>query len=149
MNDQRTTIQHAMNNSNLSRRNFFKASALAGMGATIARVSLGAEPVAPSSGELSATDISLTRPRPSGQKPVNTLTTKPLEKVRVAVIGLHRGLTHVGACSGIEFAEVVAVCDVVDDRAKAAADLCEKDRQAADHLQQRREHVWEQMGGTR
>ncbi len=134
-----------MNNSNLSRRNFLKASALAGVGATVARAAFGAEPVAPSSGELSAMDISLTRPRPAGQKPVNTLTTKPLQKVRVAVIGLHRGLTHVGACSGIEFAEVVAVCDVVDDRAKAAADLCEKKTGKRPVIYSGDEHVWEQM----
>jgi hypothetical protein len=134
-----------MNHSNLSRRNFLKASALAGVGVSVAGVSLGAEPVAPSSGNLSQGDISVTRPRPAGQKPVNNLTTKPLEKVRVAVIGLHRGLTHVSTCSGIEFAEVVAVCDIVADRAKAAADLCEKKTGKRPVIYSGDEHVWEQM----
>jgi hypothetical protein len=134
-----------MNNSNLSRRNFLKTSALAGMGASVARVSFGAEPVAPSTGGLSQGDISLTRPRSAGQKPVHDLVTKPLERVRVAVIGLHRGLTHVSSCLGIEFAEVVAVCDIVDDRAKAAADLCEKKSGKRPVIYSGNEHVWEQM----
>ena len=110
-----------------------------------AGASLGAEPVAPSTGGLSRGNISRTRPRPAGQKPVHDLTTKPLERVRVAVIGLHRGLTHVGSCLGIEFAEVVAVCDIVDDRAKVAADLCEKRSGKRPVIYSGNEHVWEQM----
>ena len=97
-----------MNRSNLSRRNFLKASALAGVGASIAGVSAAA-PMTPSTSLVSQSDISRTRPRPSGQKPVNELMTTPLERVRVAVIGLHRGMTHVQSCLGIEFADVVAV----------------------------------------
>ena len=81
-----------MNNSNLSRRNFLKASALAGVGVSVAGVSLGAEPVVPSSGNLSQGDISLTRPRPAGQKPVNNLTTKPLEKGTGLGLSTVRGL---------------------------------------------------------
>jgi hypothetical protein len=134
-----------MNHSKLSRRNFLKASAVAGVGASVATISFGAEPVAPSTGGLSRGDISLARPRPAGQKPVHDLTTKPLERVRVAVIGLHRGLTHVGSCLGIEFAEVVAVCDIVDDRAKVAADLCEKRSGKRPVIYSGNEHVWEQM----
>jgi hypothetical protein len=134
-----------MNHSKLSRRNFLKTSAVAGVGASVATISFGAEPVAPSTGGLSRGDISLTRRRPGGQKPVHDLTTKPLERVRVAVIGLHRGLTHVGSCLGIEFAEVVAVCDIVDDRAKVAADLCEKRSGKRPVIYSGNEHVWEQM----
>jgi hypothetical protein len=134
-----------MNHSKLSRRNFLKTSAVAGVGASVATISFGAEPVAPSTGGLSQGDISVIRPRPAGQKPVHDLTTKPLERVRVAVIGLHRGLTHVGSCLGIEFAEVVAVCDIVDDRAKVAADLCEKRSGKRPVIYSGNEHVWEQM----
>jgi hypothetical protein len=101
--------------------------------------------VAPSGGGLSHGDISLTRPRPAGQKPVHDLVTKPLERVRVAVIGLHRGLTHVSCCQGIEFADVVAVCDIIDDRAKVAADLCEKKSGKRPVIYSGNEHVWEQM----
>ena len=134
-----------MNKSNLSRRNFLKASALAGVGASFAGVSTAAPPVAPSSGGASTSDISATRPRPAGQKPVHDLTTKPLERVRVAVIGLHRGMTHVDSCLGIEFAEVVAVCDIIDDRAKAAADRCEKKSGKRPVIYSGNENVWEQM----
>ena len=134
-----------MNKSNLSRRNFLKASALAGVGASFAGVSTAAPPVAPSSGGASTSDISATRPRPAGQKPVHDLTTKPLERVRVAVIGLHRGMTHVDSCLGLEFAEVVAVCDIIDDRAKAAADWCEKKSGKRPVIYSGNENVWEQM----
>lgn len=134
-----------MNKSNLSRRNFLKASALAGVGASLAGVSQAAAPLEPSTAIASLTDISLTRPRPAGQKPVNTLTTKPLEKVRVAVIGLHRGMTHVQSCLGIEFAEVVAVCDLRNERAVHAADVCEKASGKRPAIYGGTEHIWEQM----
>jgi hypothetical protein len=133
-----------MNPSNLSRRNFLKASALAGVGASIAGVSAAA-PMMPSTRLASQSDISRTRPRPAGQKPVNELTTTPLERVRVAVIGLHRGMTHVQSCLGIEFADVVAVCDVVDARAKAAADAVEKKTGKRPAVYSGTENVWEQM----
>jgi len=114
------------------------------VGASIAGVSAAA-PMTPSTSLVSQSDISRTRPRPSGQKPVNDLTTAPLERVRVAVIGLHRGMTHVQSCLGIEFADVVAVCDVVDDRAKAAADACEKKTGKRPAVYSGTENVWEQM----
>ena len=114
-----------MNPSNASRRDFLKASMLAGLGASFANVTgshAADQPItaATRAGILSS-DFSSTRPRPGGQKPVHNLTTQPLEKVRVAVIGLHRGMSHVSNCLGIEFAEIVAVCDIIDSRAKAAA----------------------------
>jgi hypothetical protein len=133
-----------MNQSNLSRRNFLKASALAGVGASFAGVSNG-QPVAPSSASASLSDISVTRPRPAGQKPVHDLTTKPMDKVRVAVIGLNRGMTHVGSCLGIEFAEVVAVCDLRNDRAVHAADAVEKKYGKRPAVYSGTENIWEQM----
>jgi len=134
-----------MNKSNLSRRNFLKASALAGVGASFAGVAAAETPVAPSTAVASLTDISMTRPRPDGNKPVHELTAKPLEKVRVAVIGLHRGMSHVSNCLGIEFAEIVAVCDIVDSRAKSAADQCEKRSGKRPVIYSGTENVWEQM----
>src|ERR1039458_10067826 len=98
-----------MNNSNASRRDFLKASMLAGLGASLANVTggcaAGQTTAATAAGVLSS-DYSGTRPRPAAHKPVHTLTTQPLEKVRIAVIGLHRGLTHVSNCLGIEFADI-------------------------------------------
>ena len=134
-----------MNKSNLSRRNFLKASALAGVGASFASVSNAATPLVPSTAESSRSDISVTRPRPAGNKPVHELTTKPLAKVRVAVIGLHRGLTHVESCLGIEFAEVVAVCDLRNERAVHAADIVEKKSGKRPVIYGGTENIWEQM----
>lgn len=134
-----------MNNSNLSRRSFLKTSALAGVGATLAGVSSAGEPLPPSTALASKTDISVTRPRPAGQKPVHELTTKPREKIRVGVIGLHRGMTHVESCLGIDFAEVVAVCDLRQDRADRAADVVEKKSGKRPAIYGGTEHIWEQM----
>ncbi len=134
-----------MNKSNLSRRNFLKASALAGVGASIAGVATAASPLAPSTAIASLTDISQTRPRPAGQKPVYNLTTKPLSRVRVAVIGLNRGMTHVESCLGIEFADVVAVCDLRNDRAVRAADVCEKKCGKRPAVYGGTENIWEQL----
>ena len=134
-----------MNKSNLSRRNFLKASALAGVGVSVASVSSAIPPVSPSNGNASQSDISQTQPRPVGQKPVHDLTTKPVERVRVAVIGLHRGLTHVESCLGIEFADVVAVCDLHNERAVHAADICEKKRGKRPVIYGGTENIWEQM----
>ena len=134
-----------MNESNLSRRNFLKASALAGVGASIGGVSQSAEPLAPSTAITSLADLSQTRPRPAGQQPVNNLTTKPSARIRVAVIGLNRGLTHVESCLGIEFAEVVAVCDWHNERAVHAADVCEKKSGKRPAIYGGTENIWEQM----
>jgi hypothetical protein len=139
-----------MHHSNASRRDFLKASMLAGLGASLARVTGGcasnqpAIAAATQAGVLSS-DYSSTRPRPAGQKPVHDLTTQPMEKVRVAVIGLHRGMAHVNNCLGTEFAEVTAVCDIVDDRAKAAADACEKKSGQRPAVYSGNENIWEQM----
>ena len=94
-----------------------------------------------------SSDLSLIRPRPGGQKPVHELTTKPRERIRVAVIGLHRGMTHISSCLNIEFADVVAVCDLRDDRAKEAADACEKQRGKRPAVYSGTENIWEQMVG--
>ena len=134
-----------MNQSNLSRRNFLKASALAGVGASFVNGCATAQPMAPSTGNASRSDISRTRPRPAGNKPVHTLTTKPLERVRVAVIGLNRGLTHVESCLGIEFADVVAVCDLRNERAVRAADVIEKKRGKRPLVFGGTENIWEQL----
>jgi hypothetical protein len=134
-----------MSKSQLSRRNFLKASALVGAGAVISGSTQAAPPAAAAAGGASLVDIGQTRPRPAGIKPVNDLTTKPVAKVRVAVIGLHRGMAHVQSCLGIEFAEVVAVCDIVDQRAKSAADQCEKKSGRRPAIYSGTENIWEQM----
>ena len=132
-----------MSDTNLSRRNFMKISSLAGLGASLAG-GRGAR-AAESTPAGDQPDISLTRPRPAGQKPVHELTTKPVERVRVAVIGLNRGLTHVESCLGIEFVDIVAVCDLRNERAVHAADLCEQKRGKRPVVYGGTETIWEQM----
>src|SRR5450759_1020309 len=100
-----------MKNSDFSRRDFLKASTVAGLGASLAGISGGCASVEKSDSVRSSgmsSNLNQTHPRPGGQKPVNELNTKPMERIRVAVIGLHRGMTHVKCCLNIEFADVVA-----------------------------------------
>lgn len=140
-----------MNPSHPSRRDFLKASLLAGVGASVTGATGGcaSQPAAADSPQygpgILSSNYSGTRPRPAGQKPVHDLTTTPLDRVRVAVIGLHRGMTHVQNCAGIEFAEVVAVCDIHDDRAQNAADYCEKKTGRRPAVYSGSDTIWEKM----
>jgi len=136
-----------MTTPNLTRRGFLKASALTGVGASLAGLAgaaRAAEPP-PSGGAPAPSDLGSTPPRPQGQKPVHTLTTQPVERVRVAVIGLHRGMEHVRSSLGTEFAEVAAVCDVFDDRAQAAAEECVKQRGRRPAVYSGSEEIWEKL----
>jgi predicted dehydrogenase len=139
-----------MTKQNSSRRDFLKASAIAGLTASVAGLSAGCVSdkksgaiTLPSGVEIKS-DISVTRPRPAGQKPVYNLTTEPKEKIRVGFIGLNRGFTHVNACLNLEFAEVVALCDIREDRAKRAADACAQ-HGVKPAIYQGSEHIWEQL----
>jgi len=140
-------------NSNPSRREFLKTAALAGVGGSVARAALAqtgaptpdTTPVTLPSGIVIPAHDSATLPRPPGQNPVHDLTTKPQEKIRVGVIGCHRGLAHVTACCGIEFAEVVAVCDWRDERAQHAADLCVRMGRTKPAVYSGTEEIWEKM----
>ncbi len=141
-----------MNNSNSSRRDFLKTSALAGLTASIAGISSGCVSDNSTSGSVTLpsgieikSDIGETRPRPVGQKPVHDLTTEPKERIRVGFIGLNRGFTHVNACLNLEFAEVVALCDIREDRTKRAADACVAKNGKQPAIYNGSEHVWEQM----
>jgi hypothetical protein len=130
-----------------SRRDFLKTSTLAGLSASLAGLALtgtkGAAQTAAAS--KNAANLSEVLPRPAGQKPVHNLAAAPLERVRVGVIGLHRGMGHVKDALGIEFADVVAVCDIVDERAQRAAAYCEKMRGKRPAVYSGNENVWEQM----
>lgn len=142
-----------MNESNQSsRRDFLKQSAFAGLAASVLGTAASGCATENKPGNFKSAshaamgeNISETRPRPAWQKPVHDLTTKPHEKIRVGVIGLNRGLTHVQACLGIEFAEVVAVCDIREDRSHKAADLCEQRGRPRPAIYSGTENVWEQM----
>jgi predicted dehydrogenase len=129
-----------------SRRQFLKSSALAGLGAALGPLAGRAAPsaaAAPAPGPLA--DLGRVLPRPAVQKPVHALTTKPVDRIRVAVIGLRRGMVHVQECLKIEFVDVVAVCDIRRDRAAAAAEMCGKQRGKRPAVYDGSEVVWEKM----
>jgi hypothetical protein len=128
-----------------SRRTFLKQAALAGLGTSLAGVALTSPAAAQTPPGAAPADASRVPPRPAGQRPVHALTTAPLAKVRIAVIGLHRGLTHVESALGIEFAEVVAVCDVFQDRAEKAAEACVKAGRPKPAIYAGTEHIWEKL----
>lgn len=136
---------------NPTRRDILKTTALGGLASSFAGIFGSTAAATPAglvtlpSGVTIRADIVSPRPRPSGQKPVHQLTTKPLEKVRVAHIGLSRGMTHVNDSLNIEFAEVVAVCDLRDDRAQNAANQCQKIRGKRPEIYSGSETIWEKM----
>src|SRR6476659_5233309 len=111
--------------SDFSRRGFLKASTLLGLGTSLAGCS-ATKCLVPVMHRDKHSNPDEVPARPTGQKPVHDLATKPLEKIRVGVIGLRRGMVHVQSALNIEFAEVVAVCDLRQERADEAADVVEK-----------------------
>ncbi len=129
-----------------SRRAFLKNSLLGGLAALAAGGSARAD--APPIPKLSAAlaGLGATRPRPAGQKSVHDLTTKPIAKVRVAVIGCHRGSTHAHNVARVEFAELVAVCDWRTERADTLADAIVKQTgRPRPAVYGGTEHIWEQI----
>ncbi len=132
---------------NSSRRDFLKAAALTGLGASLARIAGAHETTTPSANDAPTSRLTggQDRPRLPGQKPVNELTTAPLDRVRVAIIGLSRGMSHVEDCLGIEFADIIAVCDIREDRATDAANRCERKRGKRPAVYSGTEQIWETM----
>jgi hypothetical protein len=90
-----------MNKSNLLRRDFLKASTLAGVGASFAGIFTAVPALGPSTVIASLRDISLTRPRLAGQKLARDFTTKPLARVRVIIPDFTRGLWKMMQSLGI------------------------------------------------
>jgi hypothetical protein len=122
-------------------------AALAGLGGSVAESASGRTTGAVTlpSGIVIPGNDSATPARPRGQQPVHELTTKPLDKVRVGVIGLHRGMTHVNAALKMDFCEVVAVCDWREERAQRAASECEKTRGKLPAVYGGSEQIWEKL----
>ena len=131
-----------------SRREFLRLAALAGIGFGIGNGLTADAQAAPDPRALrfsGITDIGKVRPRPAGAKPVWNLTTKPLEKVRVAHIGLSRGMTHLSDSVNLPFVEVVAVCDLLQDRANKAAEKVKGKTGKAPAVYAGDENAWEKM----
>jgi predicted dehydrogenase len=54
-------------------------------------------------------------------------------------------MSHVSACLGIEFADVIAVCDIIDDRAQSAAEACAKQCGRRPAVYSGTDSIWEKM----
>jgi hypothetical protein len=140
-----------------TRRDLLKTSTLAGLGAALTAATgcaTGARAADSAPAAVATTtaggivlpaNLGATRPRPAGQTPVHDLTTKPIDKVRVVHIGLSRGMTHVNDSLKLDWVEVVAVCDLRDDRAQHAAEQCEKVRGKRPEVYSGSETIWEKM----
>ena len=129
-----------------NRRDFLKLGALAGLGFGLsATPSAEAKPDPAQAKRRAAAEIGATRARPAGNKPVWDLTTKPQEKIRVGIIGLNRGRAHVASCVATPFAEVVALCDILDDRAKEQAEVVRKKTGKTPAIYSGDENAWEKL----
>lgn len=119
-----------MSNHDASRRDFLKATTLAGIGISALATgcaSPSSRSVTTGGGVTIGANVGQTRPRLAGQKPVYDLTTTPKEKVRVACVGCGgRGSSLMHDVLGVEFAEIVAVCDIIPERAAGVADAVAK-----------------------
>ncbi|MFA7228046.1 MAG: Gfo/Idh/MocA family oxidoreductase [Melioribacteraceae bacterium] len=92
---------------NLKRRDFIKRSAMAGVGIAVGSVALAEE---------------LQQKLRTPVKPVPV--AKPMEKVRIGYVGAGgMGTAHISNLLKIKGAELVAVCDVVEDRVKRAQEM--------------------------
>ena len=129
-----------------NRRDFLKRSALAGLGLGLGGLpSAEAKPDPAQLQHRAAADMGTIRPRPAGHKPAWSLETKPQDKVRVGIIGLNRGRAHVASAVATPFAEVVALCDLLDDRAKEQAEVVRKKTGKTPAVYSGDENAWEQM----
>ncbi len=119
-----------------TRRDFFKKAALPALGfglfGSIPSIAAAAPADAP--------------PRGEGAKSVHDLKTKRLEKVRVAVIGLSRGMTLLDGALRSDFVEVPVVCDLRQDRCNNAAQLVKAKRGAEPEIICGGEDAWEAIG---
>lgn len=89
-----------------NRRDFLKAATLAGVTATMA-CSAG-------SGKKNL-----------GEARSSLYKTDPMETVRVAYVGVgNQGTSHVRNLTKIEGAEIVAICDIVEDKVKRSQKIC-------------------------
>ena len=125
-----------------TRRDLLKTTALGGLAASLTSL-VGT--LSRASAATSAGETLRQHPRPAGQKPVHLLTTQPLDRVRVAHIGLSRGMTHVNDSLNLDFVDVVAVCDLREDRAIRAADRCAQVRGKRPEVYGGTEHIWEKL----
>ncbi|MDR2980951.1 MAG: Gfo/Idh/MocA family oxidoreductase [Puniceicoccales bacterium] len=129
-----------------SRRNFLKATALAGLGLGLSGITSPSLYGARGDLHSSVRDISLTRPRPSGQRPVYNLTTKPIDRVRVAFIGMGgRGNTLLNDVLNTGFCDVTAVCDLVKSRAEKAATKIQNKFGKTPKVYGGSENAWEKL----
>jgi hypothetical protein len=140
-----------MSTSKSNRREFLKHSAIAGVAASLGGGITGGCAVSSSQGQDKIATAGSTAgrdifpPRPAGNKPVHDLTTKPLDRVRTAYIGLHRGMSHVTNSLKLDFVDIVAVSELRADRAEVAVKACEQAHRNRPEVYVGDEHLWEKM----
>lgn len=133
-----------------TRRNFIKTAATAGftlgLGSLVPTALAQNKTEQPPFGAVHSTgDVSALRPRPAGQKPVYALTTAPKEKLRVGVIGLSRGHSHVNDLSKLEWVEVAALCDIRTDRVNRAVSTVKKNHGNTPATYASSDRIWEKL----
>jgi predicted dehydrogenase len=128
-----------------SRRDFIKTAAL-GLGS--AALAGGGLPLAASPFGAVASDepVSATRPRPRDAKPVHDLVTKPLDKVRVGVIGVGgRGWSLIRDMTRLDFVEITALCDIRRPRVELALKHILEKTGVAPKTYAGADHAWEKL----
>jgi predicted dehydrogenase len=115
------------------RRSFIKAAAAAGLGATL----LGGKQARAQN-------------RPSiGPAPAGLFKTDPMDRVKIAFVGVGgMGSAHVRNFLKIDKVDIVAVCDIVEEKAKRIAKWCTDDGRPAPTLYTRGDHDFKRLCET-
>lgn len=122
----------------INRRNFFKSSFAASIGTFVFSKE---KAVGQNIGQAHSA-INLIPPRKG--KCVMNLVTKPLETVRVGIIGLWRGAGAVSCFAQIEGVEIVALCDLIPERIDNCCKILQKNGRK-DPVVYSKEEDWKKM----
>lgn len=123
-----------------SRRHFLKRTAASSIGlGAYAALPLGAS----DSGKPLVTEPA---PRAKRARSVQSLTTDPTETVRIAVIGLGRGMTLLDGALRCDFAEITVLCDLREERCAQGLKMVTDRGRPAPAVIRGDEDAWEAIG---
>lgn len=130
------------------KKSFLKSFGLLVAAATVSCCA-NVKTVPTTAGEATITDEGIIVPvpdRPAGQTDVIQLTAAPIDTVRVGIIGLGmRGPGAVDRLSNIEGCEVVALCDIYEDRVSHAQEILTRNNRASAAGYYGSEEAWKKL----
>jgi len=128
--------------SDLTRRELLKAAAIAGAG--LAATSPFSAVLAENITAASAPELA--PPAPANRKTMRAVPFERYDEVRIGIVGTGlRGRSVLGELLGVERVKIVALCDVVAEKAQRAAEMCTAKGQSAPALYTNGAHDFERL----